>query len=132
MNPNANPEATPHVCNGPSGCGQAFATYSKLRRHRDTHRDIPERECPLCPPGGKPWRRVDTMQTHLLNVHFPFELKHVKPTIDAMYSLPGVGRGWYEKVESLLIEHREKCSAQASQQDVETEEQDGGDVEQAG
>ncbi|KAI5777327.1 hypothetical protein EDC01DRAFT_635858 [Geopyxis carbonaria] len=87
------------------GCNDVFGSYGKMRRHRNSV----EHECPLCPPHGKLWKRVEKIQEHLLKVHFPFVLELVRPTVDAMYRTQGGGRGWYEKVEALLLDYQDRA-----------------------
>ncbi|KAI5777319.1 hypothetical protein EDC01DRAFT_635849 [Geopyxis carbonaria] len=42
-------------------CSEVFDTPGKLRRHKDGH-STPNKECPLCPAGGRLWQRADHFQ----------------------------------------------------------------------
>ncbi|KAI5777316.1 hypothetical protein EDC01DRAFT_635846 [Geopyxis carbonaria] len=89
------------------GCGLVFDSYAKERRHRDTHTVIGTR-CPLCADTEtKLWVRVDKIQNHLLDHHFPFEIEDVRPAVQSLYKAGKTGRGWFAKIERLLKEHED-------------------------
>ncbi|KAI5777323.1 hypothetical protein EDC01DRAFT_635853 [Geopyxis carbonaria] len=81
-------------------CAQVFNTRAKLRRHFDLH-TVSEQKCPLCHSGGRLFKRVDKLQAHLLNQHWPFATEEVEASVNAMYKVPGSGRGWLERVREL-------------------------------
>ncbi|KAI5777329.1 hypothetical protein EDC01DRAFT_635860 [Geopyxis carbonaria] len=93
------PTARRHGCAWPS-CGATFDTYSRLRRHRDSH--AVRVECPLCPRGSTvSYNRVDKLQQHLVSRHQGFDVELVRPTIERMYKKPGTGRKWFSQFEAV-------------------------------